>query len=287
MRGMWRSAQSDYQGSFADYSQLIVLNPKNVDAYLQRGKVRQALKDIEGAISDYKAALKIEPQNKMLKDALAYVEERQDPIAFRDRKIQDNPKDIAALQQRAHEAFGKNDYAQAIADYSSILKVDPKNKNALADRANSYFWSKQFDKAVSDYSALIQLDPQSPEYYSERADNYERMNEIGKQIADYQILSRLYRAQKNNDKATSVEERVEAIRHHLERIKDFTQRIQKDPQDPCLYRNRGMEDRYSKNAKGDLEKAKELFRRNGNLEQAHLCESIMKGIDCELKGVSC
>jgi tetratricopeptide (TPR) repeat protein len=287
MRGMWRLAQGDYQGSFADYSQLIQLNPKNVNAYFRRADIRKALKDNLGAITDYKAALKIEPQNKMLKDALAYLEEVQDPVAFNNGQIKTNSKDIEALQKRARRAFESNNYAQAITDYSSILRIDPKNKNALVDRANVYFWSKKFNEALEDYTNLIQLDPQSPEYHENRAEIYEKKDETGKQIADYQIAAKKYRAQKNEEKARSSEDRAELIKRHTKYVLELTQSIKADPQNPWVYWKRAQADRYSKNTIGDFQKAKELFRSLGNMEEVHQCEVFIKGIECELRNISC
>lgn len=287
MRAMWRTAQSDYKGAFADYSQLLQLNPKNVEAYLQRGKVRQSMKDIEGAITDYKAALKIEPQNKMVSDALAYLEKEKDPVAFNNNRIKTNPKDIEALEKRARDAFASNNYTQAISDYSSILRIDMKNKGVLSARANVYVWAKQFNKAIGDYTTLIQLNPQLPEYYESRAQIYETTGEIGKQISDFQTAAKLYRTQKNDDKARSSEERVESLKRHIEHVAELTQRIKTDPQNPWVYWERGQADPYSKNTKGDFEKAKELFRLKGNMEQVHQCEVFIKGLECDLTGVSC
>lgn len=287
MRAMWRTVQSDDKGALADYSQLIALNPKNVQAYLQRGKVRQTMKDIEGAIADYKAAQKIEPQNKMVSDALAYLEKEKDPVAFNNNRIKTNPKDIEALEKRARDAFTSNNYTQSISDYSSILRINPKNKGMLSDRANVYVWAKQFNKAIGDYTTLIQLNPQSPEYYESRAQIYEMTGEIGKQISDFQTAAKLYRTQKNDDKARSLEERVESLKRHIEHVAELTQRIKADPQNPWVYWERGQADHYSKNTKGDFEKARELFRLKGNMEQVHQCEVFIKGLECDLKGTSC
>ena len=287
MRAMWRTVQSDYKGAFADYSQLIALNPKNVEAYLQRGKIRQAMKDIEGAIADYKAAQKIEPQNKMVYDALAYLEKEKDPVAFNNNRIKTNPKDIEALEKRARDAFTSNNYAQAITDYSSILMIDPKNKSTLSDRANVYVWAKQFNKAIGDYTTLIQLNPQSPEYYSDRAETYGKMGEIEKEIADYQTIARLYHDQKDERNAKSSEDTVERLNIMLKHVADLTERIKKDPQNPWRYWDRGLANSTFKNAKGDFEKAKELFRRQGNMEKVQQCETFIKGIECDLTGISC
>jgi tetratricopeptide (TPR) repeat protein/S1-C subfamily serine protease len=287
MRAMWWSGQGDNKSAFADYSQLIQLNPKNVGAYLQRGKIRQVLKDIEGAITDYKAALKIEPQNKMVYDALAYLEKEKDPIAFNNQQIKNNPKDIEALEKRARNAFASENYAQAIADYSSILMVDPKNKSILSDRANVYIRATQFDKSIRDYTTLIQLNPQSPEYYGDRAEVYEKIGETEKEIADYQTAARLYRAQKDERNAKSSEESIERLKILTKQVADLTEGINKDPQNPWRYWDRALVNSTFKNAKGDFEKAKELFRRQGNTEKVQQCETFIQSIECELKAASC
>jgi tetratricopeptide (TPR) repeat protein len=60
-----------------------------------------------------------------------------------------------------------------------------------------------------------------------------------------------------------------------------------DPQNPWRYWERGLENSYSKTAKRDFEKAKELFRLRGSLEQVQQCETFINGIECDLKGTSC
>jgi tetratricopeptide (TPR) repeat protein len=287
MRATWRSTQGDYKGALADYAQVIQLNPKNANAYLQRGKVRQALKDIEGAIADYKAALKIEPQNKMFYDALAYLEKERNPTAFNNERLKTNPKDLEALQIRARDAFKHDDYAQAIADYSSILKIDSKNEDARSSRAEAYLQSKRFDYAISDYSALIQSNPQSPKYYKERAGIYWTLGEIEKEIADYQTIARLYRDRKDARNIKDSEERIERLNALIKRFAELTQRIKQNPDNPWRYWERGLENSYFKTARGDFEKAKELFRQRGNIEQVRQCETFIKGIECDLKGTSC
>ena len=73
----------------------------------------------------------------------------------------------------------------------------------------------------------------------------------------------------------------------LKHVADLTERIKKDPQNPWRYWDRGLANSSFKNAKGDFEKAKELFHRQGNMEKVQQCETFIKGIECDLTGTSC
>ncbi len=55
-RALYRE-NSDYEGKIADYSEAIRLNPRDADAYRNRGAARELKKDIRGAIEDYQKYL--------------------------------------------------------------------------------------------------------------------------------------------------------------------------------------------------------------------------------------
>jgi len=53
----------DYKGAIDDYNKAIEINPKDADAYYNRGNAKDELNDYQGAIADYSKAIEINPQN--------------------------------------------------------------------------------------------------------------------------------------------------------------------------------------------------------------------------------
>jgi len=51
------------QEAIADYTQALKLNPKYVDAYIERGYARVRTENFEGALSDFTQALQLAPTN--------------------------------------------------------------------------------------------------------------------------------------------------------------------------------------------------------------------------------
>ena len=65
--GIQNNEVADHQGSIADHSKAIKINPQDANAYGNRGNAKMELKDYQGAIADYTKVIEINPQ-----DALAY-----------------------------------------------------------------------------------------------------------------------------------------------------------------------------------------------------------------------
>ena len=52
----------DYQGAINDYTMVIKLNPKDEDAFFNRGLMHDNLKEYDLAIADYSESIKLKPQ---------------------------------------------------------------------------------------------------------------------------------------------------------------------------------------------------------------------------------
>jgi tetratricopeptide (TPR) repeat protein len=81
--------QKNYDGAIREFTEAIRLDPKNAEAYSQRGLVYDTKHDYERAAADYEAALRIDPDNwarRYLPDARRYAKaqaaNRYDPSQF-------------------------------------------------------------------------------------------------------------------------------------------------------------------------------------------------------------
>lgn len=61
-QGQTKFAKSDYQGAIEDYTKVIKIDSKNLDAYIGRGNARSYLKNYKAAIEDYTRVINLEPE---------------------------------------------------------------------------------------------------------------------------------------------------------------------------------------------------------------------------------
>ena len=75
-----------------------------------------------------------------------------------------------AAMRAGEAAFAKNDYDEAIKNYSHSLELDPKNYHAVLFVGDSYFSKKDFPNALLWYDRAIALDPNAETAYRYEAD---------------------------------------------------------------------------------------------------------------------
>ena len=85
----------------------------------------------------------------------------------------------------------KNDFDQAVAEYTEAIRLDPKYVNA-GSRGKAVSGKGDFDKAIADCSDTIQLDPNFGSPYGTRATPLvSGGREYDKAMADYNEAIRL------------------------------------------------------------------------------------------------
>lgn len=107
-QGNDKITEGDYQGAVEAFTQLLQLNPKDGEAYYNRGLALAQLEEYEKAIADYSKVLEL------------------------------NPEDVEAYDNRALARAQLEDYVGAIADYSQVLKRQPDDAEAYYNRGLSH-----------------------------------------------------------------------------------------------------------------------------------------------------
>jgi len=87
---------------------------------------------------------------------------------------------VDASMRAGEAAFAKNDYDEAIKNYSHALELDPKNYYAALFVGDSYFAKKDFPNAVIWYDKAIALDPNTETAYRYEADLLIKSGEMEK-----------------------------------------------------------------------------------------------------------
>ncbi|MCS6959701.1 MAG: tetratricopeptide repeat protein [Pseudanabaenaceae cyanobacterium SKYGB_i_bin29] len=95
-RGTWLLGQNDLQGAITDLNRAIEIDPRAVDAYLNRGIAYERLRQWDKAIGDYSRVLELQPQ-----DAYAY-------------------------NNLGNAYGGKGEWERSLAYYERAAQLDPK-----------------------------------------------------------------------------------------------------------------------------------------------------------------
>jgi tetratricopeptide (TPR) repeat protein len=80
--------------------------------------------------------------------------------------------------------FKENNFDEAIASYTAVLKLEPQSVQALLNRGNAYCRRGFYDKAIEDYTEVIRLDPRNGKAYNNRAVAYWFNDEVDKSKND-------------------------------------------------------------------------------------------------------
>jgi S1-C subfamily serine protease len=119
--------KGDFRGALADLNQAITLNPKDSDAYNNRGVLKyEKLNDVQGALSDYNQAIALDPKN-----SLAY----HNRGFLKDEKL--------------------NDVQGALSDYNQAIALNPKFSNAYYNRG--LLKKNDIQGAIQDFQQAARL----------------------------------------------------------------------------------------------------------------------------------
>lgn len=119
-------ARNDYNTAINFYSQVIEINPVNVNAYINRGNCYRNLKNYNQAISEYSNAIKLQPKNS------------------------------AAYTNRAMIHNELKNYNQAISDCTIAIQCNSQNIDAYVTRSISYIRLNDINQAFNDSNMAIQ-----------------------------------------------------------------------------------------------------------------------------------
>jgi tetratricopeptide (TPR) repeat protein len=135
----------DYAGAIVDYSKIIVLEP-DADTYLNRGNSRYSLDDYEGAKQDYSKAFELDKNLILAKYSLGCVK------------------------------YDLGDFNGAFLDFNSIIQnyLYKRNNISLPNHVYKSFLMRALVyealgnnmKAIKDYSIIISIKPSAENYYN-------------------------------------------------------------------------------------------------------------------------
>jgi tetratricopeptide (TPR) repeat protein len=184
-------------------SRKIELNPKDANAYHERGTAYLSIKNTELALADANQVIKLDPSSgkghllrgmvwrlkKNLKQSnddfkIGSDLSNQKQIQVLSEKLKQNPKDADSYLFRASAYAALNDKPKALADYQKAINLKPDYYIIYNNRANFYLDIKKYQLAIADLSQAIKLNPKDGEAYFIRSEAYQQMGEADKAKAD-------------------------------------------------------------------------------------------------------
>jgi tetratricopeptide (TPR) repeat protein len=160
-RGVDAIRGQDYDHAIAEFSEVIRLEPKYADAYINRGASYAHKGDWVKAIADCNEAIRLN---------------HNFAVAYYNRGI------VYRL---------KGDYDKAIDDYSEAIRLKPDSVNVYIERGHAYDHKRDYDRVIADFNEVIRLDPNQATAYYNRGNAYDHKGDYDRAIADYNEAVRL------------------------------------------------------------------------------------------------
>ncbi len=270
----YRKSRIKQDQAISDFNKALEINPKDAEAYFNRGIVHLEKGRYEQAISDYTKALEIDPRNAKvyLKRGNAYEGEGKYKQAIFDytKALEIDPRDADAYINRGNayaekghceQAISENS-EQAISDYTKALEINPRNAKAYFKRGNAYEDEGKYDQAILDFDSAIEIDPRDASAYNNRGLVYGKKGQYDQAILGFNKAIEI--------DPTDADAYINRGIAHVEKgryeqaISDYTKALEINPRDAMVYIIRArayyFQREYEKSWK-DVEKAQYLGHR--------------------------
>ncbi len=164
---------SDGSEALADCNEAIRLSPNDAVAIYYRASVYNKMRNINGAIQDYTVLIGLDPKNlnALNNRGLARVSQGQYELAIKDftEAIKANPNFntnsettltvVTSQSNRCMALALAGKFHEALADCNEAAKLGPKEPSPIGQRGFVYLKMGQWDSAIADYDAALRLDP--------------------------------------------------------------------------------------------------------------------------------
>lgn len=148
-----------------------------------------------------------------------------------------DPTAVDPYYVKARAATYKKNYAEAIKNYSEIIKLQPvKELPARMERADSYTEAGDYDKAIADYNFLAKTEPKDEAIFHHRSGVYLKMKDYDKAIADLQKFVEL--SPKDPLSLMSLGDGLFQAHRSKEAVQAYSKAIQLDEASPTLFESR-------------------------------------------------
>ena len=225
-------------------------------ALLERGNANLGLNKWDDANDDFSDAIDLEGEKsagyKGRAIANYFNDEKGDFIDDISNYINHFKNDVYAHSLRADYYIEKQDYDEAIVDYSICLRNDPNNASFYLKRGNAYAMAEQNNKSILDYENYTRLTPDknNDQIFYKSALLNSKIGQYQKAINDLLLIS-------NNNRKPAVQKLIgdnyTSLRDYTQAVKNYSTYLRMKPKDYLAYKKRG--DSYMANNEVNLANA--------------------------------
>lgn len=188
-RGLAYGKKKDYDKAINEWTEAIKLSSNSASLYLYRGVANGLKMEYEKAIADYDEAIRLDAgyADAYSKRGRAYLDKEDYDKAIIDfnKAIEFNPSDAKAFLGRGIAYDEKNRKDEAMADYDTAIRINSRYDDAYDIRGAAFVRNGDFDKAFADFAEAMRLNPNHAQAYLNRGYAHELKGDYGKAIADY------------------------------------------------------------------------------------------------------
>jgi tetratricopeptide (TPR) repeat protein len=188
MRGIAKGITGDFENGVADLNASARLDSADYKLYFYYGKIYLLHGDFTMAEQYYDIAVaknSTDPKNYDDRAvAKGYLKKFDEAIKDEDRAISLDHGNNIFYVNRGFMKAGKQEYADAIADYTTAIKIKPSH-NAYADRGFAFYQVKQYQKAIDDFTAALAINPADYDIYYRRGIAYKAIANMDKACFDF------------------------------------------------------------------------------------------------------
>lgn len=161
-RGVELRLRQDYDAALVCLDEAVAINPSLPFAQLSRAQLLAELRRYAEALDGYDSFLcsapspEIDEARQNLLDAA---------FADLDQRLSERPDNLAARLERAHLWRQTRHYAQALADYASIVERDAQHADALNFQGTTLLALGRLGEAIDAYTRAVAAAPQRAELH--------------------------------------------------------------------------------------------------------------------------
>ena len=187
-RGIQFAMQGDYAKAITDFTEALRLNPDLVGAYILRGRARVAsAAQVSGVEAGFGGLITSTPSQITEQQRQVY----DQAIADFTSAIRLDPNNAVAYRERGRAAMNKGDRDAAYADYNQALRLNPNDPRTYNNRGNVHRDRGNLDQALADFNQAIRLDSNYAVAYLNRGIAHRARGNLDQAIADYTQAIRL------------------------------------------------------------------------------------------------
>ncbi|MCF0167972.1 MAG: tetratricopeptide repeat protein, partial [Bacteroidales bacterium] len=190
-RGMSYLFLGDTTRAMNDYNKAIQLNAHDPEGYVRRSRIYSLRQQYDEAISDLDQAISIDTANTYayFNRALLKYETKNLKSALEDlnKVLDDDPGNALTLYNRALIYTQVGEFADALDDYDRVININPENVLAYFNRASVFMELGRYREAIDDYSRAINLYPDFAKAYMNRSYAKNMLGQYNSSKSDYKI----------------------------------------------------------------------------------------------------